>query len=431
MRGEIEAIVLKEFANIFRRLDIEDIRVEVGDEGWYAVMVDPGDVMIGEVLLSRLAWEVYDFAPKTFAINVERLYKYAADFKKGEIIGIEFGDTVSMEATFYLDGTLTRSFKLLEEKAITKIPKIPPLDYTFDLVLLAHQIKVIKDILATKLGKWGAVIGIGVVERYDGVYELCLYAKDDDGIMKKACAPLERGENYLAIDACASVYSYDHFKSIFSLITKEVAATGTVTIAFSFKYPIKLSYEHKGLEVKQIILAPRVDEELTEKSVYEDLITPLVPIEERVEIERTEITLYFLPTAKGKLPITRHEYTDFDLIRALIDKVEEGMELRGLLGRLKLEAIWRRTSYDKYGNFVKEVEVSRGPADMEAIIKIVDNFAIIDNPYLEIREYYKHPEKFVMKPPERVIPEVEVPAIPVERKPYGGAIDAEGNLWIW
>ena len=430
MKGKIEAIVLKEFANIFRKLDIADIRVEVGDKGWYAVMVDPGNVMIAEVLLCREAWKEYDFIPKTFAIDANRLYKYAADFKKGEIIGIEFGDTVGMEATFYLDGTLTRSFKLLEEEAVRAKPKIPPLEYRFEIVLLTPQIKVIKDILATKLEEWGAVTGIGVVERYAGEYELCLYAKDNGGIKNKACASLERAKNYLTIDTCASLYSHDLLKSVFALITKEVVATGTVTIAVGFQYPIKLSCDHKGLEVKQIILAPRVDKELTEESIYEDLRMPLVPVEEKVEIEHTEITLYFVPTAKGRLPITRHEYSDLDLMQILIDKVEEGLELRGLLERLKLNAIWRRTSYDKYGDIVKEVEVSRGPADVEAIIKIVDNFALIEKPYLEIREYYKHPERFVWKPPERVTPE-EVPVIVIKMKPYGEVIDKKGNLWIF
>ena len=90
MKGKIEAIILRDFANIFRKLEISDIRVEVQPDGWYGAMVDPGNVRIAEVLLRKDAWGEYDFAPKTFAIDADRLYRFASDFKKGEIVEIVF-----------------------------------------------------------------------------------------------------------------------------------------------------------------------------------------------------------------------------------------------------------------------------------------------------------------------------------------------------
>jgi len=409
MKGKIEAILLKSFAGVFKKLDVTDIAVEIKKEGWYVVTTSPDNTRLCEVLLRRDAWVEYDFPEKVFAVDIDKLYHYAADFRKGEVVEITLEDTAELIVSFSLNGSLVRTFKLPDIEYVRKKPEVPTLEYRIEITLLAPQIKAIKDILATKLGEgWENEVGIGIVERVirlieDGYevekvtappeYDLCLYVADE-GIKEKRCIALERGVNYLVIEPCASVYSFDYFKSIFALLTKEVA-TGTVTIQFAFEYPLKLSYEYKGLDVK-ILLAPRVDEEkkLTERDVLEELRTPFKPPEEEVEeVETTATTLYFVPTAKGRLlkPFKRIEYSDVELIDILLEKPL--IELDGILSHLKLEAIWKETSYDKYGTIVKEEEISREPADTDAIIKIVENYDLIETPYLEIREYYKHPEQ--------------------------------------
>lgn len=408
MKGEIEARILRDFANIFRKLGISDIRVEMQPDGWYSIAICPENVRLAEVLLTKSAWKSYDFPKKTFGIDVDRLYKFASDFKKGEILEIVFSDTREMKATFYLNGTLTRTFTLPDPKYLRKVKKPALPKYKTTITLLTPQVDAIKNILTTKLEKgylsWERRIGIGVVERAHKEYELCLYAEDDEGIKNKICAPLEYGTNYIAIEPCAAVYNFDYFKSVFSLITKEVVATRTVTIQFAFEHPFKMSYEYEGIKVEQILLAPvRVHGE-EEKDVYEELQTPLKPVKkEEEEIARTETTLYFVPTAKGRLlkPFRRKEYSIFELIDILLEIPR--VELEGLLSHLKLEAIWKKTSYDKYGTIVKEEEISREPANSDAIIMIIDNYDLIREGKIGLKEAYEHPEKLpVIKERERI-----------------------------
>jgi len=90
-KGEIEAIKLKDFANVFLKTGIDEVAIDIRKDGWYAIAVNPKNTRSAEVLLSKEAWKDYNIREEiTIGLDLERLYKYASDFKKGEVVDIEF-----------------------------------------------------------------------------------------------------------------------------------------------------------------------------------------------------------------------------------------------------------------------------------------------------------------------------------------------------
>jgi len=426
-KGEIEAIKLKEFANVFLKAGIDEAVIDIRKDGWYAIAVNPANTRIAEVLLSREAWKDYSFGGEiTIGLGLERLYGYASDFKKGEVIEIVFGDTAKMEATFYLNGTLTRTFKLLDPKEIRERPKKPELEYETKIALHEPQVGVLRKVCGRKQER--EVMGIGVTELRGKAVLCALFAEKS----RRDCVPLEDVSIY-ALKATASNYTQDYIADILSLLKKDVVATGTVTLEFGYTYPLCVRYDnYKGMNVT-ILIAPRIEEE---RETEQELLMRLRGVvaepeveEKEPEIEKVEKVLCLKPAAKKVLkPFKRKEYLLGEFLEMFHDEIEPDNWVN-MLDILELEAIWKEEYYTRttyYSEPVKTVELAREPANKDAILTILKYYEAIEYPYGdEVIEYYKNPEKLIKVAMEKGIKVEEKELVEIAAPPVAAPFEFE------
>ncbi|MCW3131709.1 MAG: DNA polymerase sliding clamp [Candidatus Methanospirare jalkutatii] len=276
-RARIDASLLRECVEAVLAV-VDEARLKIGEEAWKVRAVDPANVALVDLELSREAFDEYAFSPPSSPSSPSPptpssppsspsppspQEEGAEEGSVGIEIGVDFGKFNDILRSGWRKGTvsiiledkdkllvqldaLSYTISLLDVSSLRKEPKIPALEFSTRVVVDADDFK--RTIKAAE--RIGDHIAMGVEE--DKFY------MEAEGEMEKMCFSLRKDELlHLSGSDCRSLFSLEYLAAMAKGISSE-----TLTLFIGTDYPLKMEFEiAEGFGKVIYLLAPRIEAE--------------------------------------------------------------------------------------------------------------------------------------------------------------------------
>ena len=271
-RARIDAALLRECVEAILAV-VDEARLKIGEEAWKVRAVDPANVALVDLELSREAFDEYAFSPPSPSSpsssppsspsSPSPQEEGAEEESVGIEIGVDFGKFNDILRSGWRKGTvsiiledkdkllvqldaLSYTISLLDVSSLRKEPKIPALEFSTRVVVDADDFK--RTIKAAE--RIGDHIAMGV--------EGDKFYMEAEGEMEKMRFSLRKDELlHLSGSDCRSLFSLEYLAAMAKGISSE-----TLTLFIGTDYPLKMEFEiAEGFGKVIYLLAPRIEAE--------------------------------------------------------------------------------------------------------------------------------------------------------------------------
>ena len=226
---------------------VEECKIRMEEDGLAIRAVDPANVGMVDLELSKAAFESYETDGGVIGVNLARLEEFASMADSGQLIQLEL-DEETRKLHIQIEG-LEGTLALIDPESIRQEPDLPDLDLSANIVLegadIARAVKA-ADMVSDH-------IALGVDEDAEIFYVDAEGDTDD--------VHLELGREDL-IDLSAgdahSLFSLDYLKDM----NKAIPSDAEVTVELGEEFPVKLHFDiAEGDGQVTYMLAPRIQSE--------------------------------------------------------------------------------------------------------------------------------------------------------------------------
>ena len=267
-RARIDAALLRECVEAILAV-VDEARLKIGEEAWKVRAVDPANVALVDLELSREAFDEYAFSPPSpssppsSSSSPSPQEEGTEEESVGIEIGVDFGKFNDILRSGWRKGTvsiiledkdkllvqldaLSYTISLLDVSSLRKEPKIPALEFSTRVVVDADDFK--RTIKAAE--RIGDHIAMGV--------EGDKFYMEAEGEMEKMRFSLRKDELlHLSGSDCRSLFSLEYLAAM-----AKGFASDTLTLYISTDHPLKLEFDFADGNGKvTYLLAPRIEAE--------------------------------------------------------------------------------------------------------------------------------------------------------------------------
>jgi len=226
---------------------VDECKIRLEDDGLAIRAVDPANVGMVDMHLSRDAFESYETDGGVIGVNLSRLEEFAGMADAGQLVQLEL-DEETRKLNVQIEG-LEGTLALIDPDSIRQEPDLPDLDLSSTIVLEGRDIA--RAVKAADMVSDHIALGVDPDEE---VFYVDAEGDTDD-------VHLELGEEDL-IDLVAgearSLFSLDYLKDM----NKAIPSDAEVTVELGQEFPVKLHFDiAEGEGNVTYMLAPRIQSE--------------------------------------------------------------------------------------------------------------------------------------------------------------------------
>jgi len=226
---------------------VDECKIRLEDDGLAIRAVDPANVGMVDMHLSRDAFESYETDGGVIGVNLSRLEEFAGMADAGQLVQLEL-DEETRKLNVQIEG-LEGTLALIDPDSIRQEPDLPDLDLSSTVVLEGRDIA--RAVKAADMVSDHIALGVDPDEE---VFYVDAEGDTDD-------VHLELGEEDL-IDLVAgearSLFSLDYLKDM----NKAIPSDAEVTVELGQEFPVKLHFDiAEGEGNVTYMLAPRIQSE--------------------------------------------------------------------------------------------------------------------------------------------------------------------------
>ncbi|MFB6171654.1 MAG: DNA polymerase sliding clamp [Haloarculaceae archaeon] len=226
---------------------VEECKIRLEEDGLAIRAVDPANVGMVDLELSREAFESYETDGGVIGVNLSRLEEFASMADAGQLIQLELDEEtrklhVQIEG---LEGTLA----LIDPESIRQEPDLPDLDLPATIVLEGADID--RAVKAADMVSDHIALGVDADAEH--------FYVDAEGDTDDVHLELDR-EDLIDLTAgdAHSLFSLDYLKDM----NKAIPRDAEVTVELGEEFPVKLHFDiAEGGGHVTYMLAPRIQSE--------------------------------------------------------------------------------------------------------------------------------------------------------------------------
>jgi len=239
---------------------INEMKIAVTEDGWYASVVDSANVCMFEYWLHKDDFSQYNLSDEgVLGINISHLKKTFKSDSKGQDIDISFND----DRTYTVDDGTPVTASLIDPDSVRQSPDLPDLHLPCSIELPGEEVKT----LIRRLGEFGDHFRVTSDEaNQDVVFETeshdtdfgKKYAGKEDLQVYNPLKPDEHPFNLDVPESGSSLVSGDYLGGfIQSLRNKDLSEA--YTVIFGHEFPIMIEMGLCGGSFARFMLAPRIE----------------------------------------------------------------------------------------------------------------------------------------------------------------------------